>query len=95
MAEYTTLTNGDLQAIYRDALRGKESDHARRAALPEDYRGSHIKALERQITRLRELVVEADALAAADAAEIAPPVAVAADEPIPADEVPGDPEPTP
>jgi len=65
---YDTLSDADLLATYRDALRGKETDHARRSATPADY-GTHfeesIRALEGDIVGLRVLVAEYEARVAA------------------------------
>lgn len=58
-ADSTDLSDGDLLLIYRDALRGKESDYARRIAVPEDYGAvaeQHIATLEEQAERLKEVI---------------------------------------
>lgn len=70
------VSNADLLNTYRDALRGKETDYARRLALPEDYGPQfeqNIATLETQIERLRQIVDIYDEKAREEAEAIAPP----------------------
>jgi hypothetical protein len=83
---YMMLTDADLLLTYRDQLRGKETEHARKAATPETYSSSPdryeivMEGLETEIIRLREKVVtyeekvEAELAAAQAEAEADAPV---------------------
>ena len=87
---YWTLTDADLLATYRDALRGKETDHARRIETPGDY-GPHfeetIKKLEQDIVNLRGRVVEYEEKVAAAEPEAPVVPDVVEDEATPEEEV--------